>query len=254
MDKAVNYVREMWARQGISPADVDYGRWGRRRDELIRMARLSRGCIFAVDVYKGVYDYASEGFTDLFGIAPERLQNISEQGDFIQELIHPDDRIRLADLQIRHAKFIYSLPPEQRNDYRTIYQMRMRGVGGRYINVVSRQQVIETDRNGKAWIVMGMMELAPDQTPADRVKCSVLNLRTGQFFNPYASSQELTLTDRESEVLSLIGQGFLSKEIAERLAVSKHTIDNHRKNILAKLEADNAIEAINTARGAGLID
>ncbi len=254
MDQAANSVRRMWAQQEISPADLDDERWGLRRALLVQMAALSRSPIFTVDVYKGVYDYASEGFTDLFGIDPERLQNISEQGDFIEELIHPDDRARLADLQIRHAKFIYSLPPQERNDYRTIYQMRMRGASGRYINVISRQQVIETDRRGKAWIIMGMMELAPDQTPADRVRCSVLNLRTGQFFNPYAASAEWTLTDRELEILSLIGRGFLSKEIAEKLGVSKHTVDNHRKNILAKLEADNAIEAINTARAAGLMD
>ncbi len=244
MDSAENKVRDMWARQGISPADLDYERWERRRTEIIRLAELGRGCIFTVDVYRGVYDYISENFAELFGVRPAS----------VEELVHPDDRARLADLQIRHAKFIYSLPPQERNDYRTIYQMRMRGASGRWINVVSRQQVIETDRRGKAWIVMGMVELAPDQTPADRVRCSVLNLRTGQFFNPYASSQELSLTERELEVLSLIGRGFLSKEIAERLNVSKHTIDNHRKNILTKLEADNAIEAINTARAAGLID
>ncbi len=244
----------MWAQQGISPADIDYERWGRNRTSLIHMAALSRSCIFAVDVYRGVYDYASEGFSDLFGIAPERLRNISEHGEFIEELLHPDDRVRLADLQIRHGKFIWSLPPAERNDYRTIYQVRMCGAGGRYINVVSRQQVLETTADGKAWIIMGIMELAPDQTLAGRVRCSVLNLRTGQFFNPYAESQEWTLTDRELEILSLIGRGFLSKEIAEKLGVSKHTVDNHRKNILTKLEADNAIEAINTARAAGLVD
>jgi DNA-binding CsgD family transcriptional regulator len=244
----------MWARQGISPADVDYGRWERRRAELVRMAGMTRSPIFAVDVLKGVYDYASEGFTDLFGIAPERLCNISEQGDFIEEMIHPDDRARVVDLQIRHAKFIYTLPPEERNDYHTIYQMRMRGAGGGYINIVSRQRVIETDRHGRAWIVMGMMELAPDQTPTDRVRCSVLNIRTGHFFNPYAESREWALTDREREVLSLMAQGLLSKEIASRLEVSKHTVDNHRKNILAKLGVDNTVEAINTARGAGLTD
>ncbi len=261
MDSAGDKIRQMWARQGISPADLDREGWGRRRAEIVRMAALSRSCIFTVDVYKGVYDYASEGFTDLFGIDTERLRNISEQGDFIEELIHPDDRDRLADLQIRHGKFISSLPPAERNDYRTIYQVRMRskgggeGVGGgRWINVVSRQQVIETTADGKAWIVMGMMELAPDQTPTDRVRCSVLNLRSGQFFNPYASSTGLTLTERELEVLSLIGRGLLSKEIAARLDISKLTVDNHRKNILTKLEADNAIEAINTARAAGLID
>ncbi len=243
MNQAENKVREMWARQEIDGSDVDYERWERRREELVRMAALSRACVFAVDVYKGVYDYITDNFTDLFGVRPGS----------VEELVHPDDRVRLAELQIRHAKFIYSLPPAERNDYRTIYQVRMRGTSGRYINVVSRQQVIETDRNGKAWIIMGMMELAPDQTPADRVKCSVLNLRTGQFFNPYADSQEWTLTERELEILSLMARGLLSKEIAERLAVSKHTVDNHRKNILAKLEADNTIEAINTARAAGLM-
>ncbi len=254
MDRTMDKVRGMWARQGISPADLDHERWGRTRALLVRMAALTRSPVFTVDVYKGVYDFASEGFTDLFGVDPQLLQNISEQGDFIEELIHPDDRARLAELQLRHAKFIYSLPLEERNDYRTIYQMRMMGANGKYINVVSRQQVIETDRRGKAWIVMGIVELAPDQTPTDRVKCSVLNLRTGQFFNPYASSADRTLTDRESEVLSLMARGRLSKEIADVLGVSKLTIDNHRKNILSKLEADNAIEAINTARAAGLVD
>ncbi len=244
----------MWARQGIEASDVDYRQWEHSRDLLARLAALSGSCIFAVDVFRGVYDYASEGFTSMFGVPPELLRDIAGQGDLIESLIHPDDRAKIADLQLRHAKFIYSLPPVERNDYRTIYQMRMRGAQGRYINVVSRQQVIETDRNGKAWIVMGMIELAPDQTPTDRVRCSVLNLRTGQFFNPYAESAEWALTGRELEILLLIGQGCLSKEIAARLNVSKFTVDNHRKNILAKLEADNAIEAVNIARSAGLID
>lgn len=239
-----NDIRELWARQGISSADIDYEKWGRRRADIIRMAELSRSCIFTVDVFRGVYDYISENFTELFGVRPES----------VEELVHPDDLARIADLQVRHAKFIYSLPPGERNDYRTIYQARMRGAQGRWINVVSRQQVIETDNHGKAWIVMGMIELAPDQTLVDRVKCSVLNLRTGQFFNPYASSLEWALTGRELEVLSLMARGCLSKEIAAHLSVSKHTIDNHRKNILAKLEADNAIEAINRAREAGLTD
>ncbi len=244
MDEMTGKIRQLWARQAISPADLDYPLWESRRAELVRLAELSGSCIFAVDVYRGAYDFISDNFAELFGTQPET----------IEELIYPDDRACLADLQIRHAKFIYSLPPAERNDYRTIYQVRMRGANGKYINVISRQQVVATDRTCKAWIVMGMIELAPDQTPSDHVRCSVLNLRTGQFFNPYAESRELSLTDRELEILSLIARGCLGKEIAVRLGLSKHTVDNHRKNILAKLEADNAIEAINTARAAGLIE
>lgn len=244
----------MWARQQISGSDVDYDLWGQKRMSLIEMSAISRSCIFTVDVYKGAYDYASDSFEDVFGIRSGLLKTVEKQGDLIEDLIHPADRDKLIDLQIRHGEFIYSLAPEERNDYRTIYQVRMRNTRNQYINVTSRQQVIETDQNGKAWIVMGMMEVSPDQTPMDRVKCSVLNLKTGTFFNPYAVSKDQTLTGREREILSLIHKGFLSKEIAGKLSVSIHTINNHRKNILAKLEADNAIEAINTARGAGLID
>jgi DNA-binding NarL/FixJ family response regulator len=243
MEPKTDQVRRMWARQGISSADVDYPQWEVRRVELTRMAEAARSYIFMVDVYKGVYDYISENFAELFGVRPAT----------VEELVHPDDRVELASLQLRHAKFIYTLPPHERNDYRTIYQVRMRGADGGYINITSRQQVVETDRNGKAWIVMGMLELAPDQSPATHVKCSVLNIHTGCFFNPWAESQERALTGRETEILSLMSQGLPSKQIATHLGVSKSTIDNHRKNILAKLDADNAIEAINRAREAGLI-
>ena len=61
------------------------------------------------------------------------------------------------------------------------------------------------------------------------------------------------LTDREKEVLLLIRQGFLSKEIADKLQVSIYTVNNHRKSILAKLQVDNAIEAINLANDSGIL-
>ncbi len=43
------------------------------------------------------------------------------------------------------------------------------------------------------------------------------------------------LTQREKEVIRLIKKGKSSKEIAEALFLSSHTIDTHRKNICAKL-------------------
>lgn len=43
------------------------------------------------------------------------------------------------------------------------------------------------------------------------------------------------LTTRELELLPLIADGLQSWEIAERLSLSKYTVDNHRRNILAKL-------------------
>ena len=43
------------------------------------------------------------------------------------------------------------------------------------------------------------------------------------------------LTDREIEVMSLIAQGFINKEIADRLNIGLSTVITHRKNIMDKL-------------------
>jgi len=43
------------------------------------------------------------------------------------------------------------------------------------------------------------------------------------------------LTKRETEVLRLLTQGLLNKEIADKLGISLHTAISHRKNIISKL-------------------
>ncbi len=43
------------------------------------------------------------------------------------------------------------------------------------------------------------------------------------------------LTDREQEVLKLVAQGYINKQIADALSISIHTVISHRKNIVEKL-------------------
>ena len=56
------------------------------------------------------------------------------------------------------------------------------------------------------------------------------------------------LTQRECEVLSLIGEGLNTKAIAERLHVSWATVRNHAQNILLKLNVHSRLEAVAYAR------
>jgi len=48
------------------------------------------------------------------------------------------------------------------------------------------------------------------------------------------------LTERELEVLGLIGQGLVTKEIAAELGLSPKTVSAHRQNIMEKLDLHNA--------------
>lgn len=244
---------QLWAKQQISSLDVDYDFWNKRRASIEEFSQMSHSCIFTVDVFKERYDFASDNFAHIFGYNPVWIKTIRKQGDLLEERIHPDDRAQLIECQIEHGQFIYSLPPEERNDYQQVFQMRMLNARQQYVNVISRHQVIQKDKNGKAWIIMGVMDLAPDQTPADRIKRTVINRKTGEILQPVVLLAEQQLTQREKEILTLIRQGFLSKEIAYKLNLSIYTVNNHRKNILAKLNAGNVIEAINKAESFGLL-
>ena len=48
-------------------------------------------------------------------------------------------------------------------------------------------------------------------------------------------------------MLKLISKGFTSRQIAEKLGISKLTIDTHRKNIQRKLEVSNTVELLKLA-------
>lgn len=55
------------------------------------------------------------------------------------------------------------------------------------------------------------------------------------------------LTDRELEILRMIGEGLTTSAIANRLFLSTHTIDTHRENIKRKLNVKNSGELVRTA-------
>lgn len=63
-----------------------------------------------------------------------------------------------------------------------------------------------------------------------------------------------SLTRREQEILRLIAEGQSSKEIADRLSISPKTVENHRTNIMAKLDLHSTMEMVRYAAKLGLID
>lgn len=62
------------------------------------------------------------------------------------------------------------------------------------------------------------------------------------------------LTDREREVLTLIAEGLLNRDIADRLSISVKTVERHRENIMSKLNLHSRTELVKYAIRKGLID
>ncbi len=62
-----------------------------------------------------------------------------------------------------------------------------------------------------------------------------------------------SLTPREHEILQLIGNNYTSQEIADRLFLSKRTVDHHRVSLLLKFDVKNASGLVKKAIEMGLI-
>ena len=62
-----------------------------------------------------------------------------------------------------------------------------------------------------------------------------------------------TVTEREKEILKLLGEGYQNKEIAELVHISVKTVEKHRANIMAKLDLHNAAALTAFAFEHGLI-
>lgn len=62
------------------------------------------------------------------------------------------------------------------------------------------------------------------------------------------------LTPRETEILTLIGQGFSNKAVARRLGISVHTVKFHIEALFGKLDASSRAEAVAKGLVGGVIE
>jgi DNA-binding CsgD family transcriptional regulator len=60
-------------------------------------------------------------------------------------------------------------------------------------------------------------------------------------------------SDREFEIIKLVQEGLDSEKIAEKLFLSRHTVNTHRKNILNKTGKRHMSDVIFDLQGKGML-
>ncbi|WP_370551365.1 MULTISPECIES: response regulator [Comamonas] len=68
-----------------------------------------------------------------------------------------------------------------------------------------------------------------------------------------AASDEVKLSMREGQILELVAEGLANREIAERLFLSRYTVECHIKHIYRKLAVSSRVKAVREARSRGLL-
>ena len=78
--------------------------------------------------------------------------------------------------------------------------------------------------------------------------------RVLQMFSKFAPKQsDYGLSEREKEILQLMTTGLIKKEIADRLALSIHTVDTYLRRIYEKLQVNTRTGAVAKALREGLV-
>lgn len=96
----------------------------------------------------------------------------------------------------------------------------------------------------KPFAGQSLVDLVQKAIDADRSKRGKMR-QTRTFMTRLAS-----LSKREREVLDLVVAGKASKQIAEDLGISIHTVDNHRAHIMTKMQTDSLAELVRAAVSA----
>lgn len=118
-----------------------------------------------------------------------------------------------------------------------IREMLSAGVDGYVLKKYAQQEIvnaIETVNNGRQYF-------------SNEVNKALLSALLPQ------EMPENNVTERELEVLKLLAQELTSKQIAEKLFISERTVETHRKNLMRKTGANNAIGLVRYAYSKKLL-
>ena len=73
------------------------------------------------------------------------------------------------------------------------------------------------------------------------------------FTGEIANSSHMGLAAREMEIIGLVADGLTNQEIAEKLTISKRTVDNQVSNMFTKTGSKNRVALLNWAMDHGKI-
>lgn len=233
--------------------NLDYSLIPKHIKSLQPLADYSNSGVNIFDINKKEVVFFSSNFGKLLGYVPSDYEELKHV--FFESKMHPDEKHQLALNGISVLKVFNAFSRDEKLNHKVIKEYRMLNSENKYVRIVEQYQVLELDKTDQLWLLLSIVDISPNQEENSPIKSQLLNFRTGDFI-PLEITQkaELDLTKRELEVLKLVKQGLLSKEISNKLSISVHTVNTHRQRFLEKLGANNSFEAVSFASKYGLLE
>jgi DNA-binding CsgD family transcriptional regulator len=214
---------------------------------------LGDAYFFIVDHRTTLFDMVSDEIEGVLGYLP-----LDFDLSFMISKIHPDDLSSFVSIGQSIMDFLGHLPQEKIMKYKIRYDFRMEKKNGEYARILYQGICLQVDEHYNVIKTLGVHTdisyLQHDGQPV----LSFIGMDDEPSFHDVAFKKifiqcKEDLTQREKEVLRLIIEGKLSKEIGDILKISKQTVDTHRKNMVRKKNLSNTGELIAKAIRLGWI-
>ena len=144
------------------------------------------------------------------------------------------DGVEGAELILKHFPETKVLILTTFDDAELILRVLEKGVHGYLLKDLPAEAIVSAIQT----VYNGGTVLQPEITDVllkEMKKMSAWNPDNAHPLSDDAPDGLTALTDREREILALLGQGFNNKEIAESLTITEGTVKNHVSNLIAKL-------------------
>ncbi|WP_431157553.1 LuxR C-terminal-related transcriptional regulator [Winogradskyella poriferorum] len=198
------------------------------------------------------FEYVSKNYFTCTGLSGNELM---EKGmRFFWSRIHPDDLESW--LQALNELMVFTMGTIEETDRQNAnytWNYRFKNGKDNYVNIIQNTTPLAFDTNGKPIIGLAHYTVLDSNMKMDvTASAKLLNDKNEYetiYFNTF--SQKLLsggISNRERDIIRLLIQGKSSKEISERLNISPHTVDTHRRNILKKLNISSTGELIGMLR------
>jgi len=227
----------------INKEDIDYELTDKHASLFENLDALNLSIVVVIDYFKNDYFYISKKLNPMFGFNTPIYA--TKPQEWFRARIHPEDYIvNIAGIKTR--EYLDQIPTEEKGNYKLMHELRMLNDKNQWIRLIIQDSILEFDKKGKIWLVMKVLDLAPNQDLESPGRSVLQNIVTNEIIFTVEGERKnnYQITKREKEILHLLSKGLASKQIAEELFISINTVNNHRKNILKKLKVNNASEAI----------
>lgn len=257
MDILRKELNEIYRSQHLDEEQLDNIEIERSKILIKNLVSIRESCAIITDASNDRCHLSGGSLARILGITDSFNINASFDScdeDLIYDKMHPEDLVEKRMLEYEFFKAVDDMPNSKKTGYKATCRIRITDRDGQYIHIDNSTQILTTSPKGKIWLILCCYDLSPDQSPISGICPRIIDNLGGQITELQLSEKRRNiLSDREKEILRLIQVGKPSKQIADTLGISIHTVNRHRQNILEKLSVGNSVEAITAATSMKLL-